>query len=212
MINNKLTFDAVDIATEFEKMINDLRKKEEENHMYNNSFNKSEKIEILQQLCREQRPVIFSKTCWTIDSEIGMIESIECSTLDSKPIIRIRPFNSSADHTFVIDIDQIMDPYVVTKSVRMPTNYAKQALNATYGIASKKSIPEIKNVHFMHDSGLTVVIWEDGTKTFVKCGKDEPIFDEEKALAMAISKKAMGNEYKYFEKIKKWLPNNTECG
>ena len=38
----------------------------------------------------------------------------------------------------------------------------------------------------------TVVLWEDGTKTVVKCDKDDR-FDEMKGLALCYMKKALGN-------------------
>lgn len=49
----------------------------------------------------------------------------------------------------------------------------------------------------------TIVLWNDGTKTVVKTQNGE-VFDPEKGLAMAISKKALGNKGNYFEQIKKW--------
>lgn len=51
----------------------------------------------------------------------------------------------------------------------------------------------------------TIVYWKDGTKTVVKCDENEE-FDPEKGLAMAISKKALGNNGNYYNTIKKWLP------
>ena len=70
----------------------------------------------------------------------------------------------------------------------------------------KVNIPKIKNIDFQPP--LTIVVWEDGTKTFVKCAKDE-IFDPEKGAAMAIAKKALGDKYAYIETISyyvnKWL-------
>lgn len=51
----------------------------------------------------------------------------------------------------------------------------------------------------------TIVFWSDNTKTVVECG-DYDIFDEEKGLAMAICKKAMGNKGNYYEEFKKWIP------
>lgn len=61
----------------------------------------------------------------------------------------------------------------------------------------------IKNVYF--NDPVTVVIWEDGTKTIVKCGKND-IYDPEKGLAMAVAKKALGNKGSYYDDFKKWLP------
>lgn len=75
-------------------------------------------------------------------------------------------------------------------------------INSIYGINSSP-IPEIKNVIF--NDPATIVFWEDGTKTVVKC-QDGDEFDPEKGLAMAIVKKAYGNKGSYCNKMKKWLP------
>ena len=75
-------------------------------------------------------------------------------------------------------------------------------LNSIYGISSSH-IPEIKNVIF--NDPATIVFWEDGTKTVVKC-QDGDEFDPEKGLAMTIAKKAYGNKGSYCNKLKKWLP------
>ena len=53
----------------------------------------------------------------------------------------------------------------------------------------------------------TIVLWKDGTKTVVKCGKGD-IFDPEKGLAMAIAKKALGNKGYYYEVFKKFIPED----
>ncbi len=49
--------------------------------------------------------------------------------------------------------------------------------------------PQLKKVIF--NKPATIVYWSDDTKTVVKCGKDDK-WDEEKGLAMAISKKLIG--------------------
>ena len=79
----------------------------------------------------------------------------------------------------------------------------RDLLNYMYGMNSSH-IPEIKNVIF--NDPATIVFWEDGTKTVVKC-QDGDEFDPEKGLAMAIAKKAYGNKGSYCNKMKKWLPN-----
>lgn len=66
-------------------------------------------------------------------------------------------------------------------------------------IFKKKST--IENVIFSDPA--TIVFWADGSKTVVKCGEGD-IFDPEKGLAMAISKKYLGNKGSYFNTIKKW--------
>ena len=50
----------------------------------------------------------------------------------------------------------------------------------------------------------TIVIWRDGSKTVVKCGEND-IFDPEKGLAMAISKRALGDNRDYYEVFAKWV-------
>lgn len=70
----------------------------------------------------------------------------------------------------------------------------------------------IKKVVF--NDPATIVIWEDGTKTVVKC-QDGEHYDPEKGLAMAIAKKVNGNRHDYYNVFKKWLKKvKTEsvCG
>lgn len=57
----------------------------------------------------------------------------------------------------------------------------------------------IKNVIF--NDPATIIFWNDGTKTVVKA---------EKGLAMAISKKVLGNKGNYYETFKKWLPEEDK--
>lgn len=77
---------------------------------------------------------------------------------------------------------------------------AKAGLNSIYG-KSKIKMPSIKQVIF--NDPATIVIWADGEKTVVKCQNGEP-YDPEKGLAMAITKRALGNKGNYFDEIKKW--------
>ena len=63
-------------------------------------------------------------------------------------------------------------------------------------------IPKIKDV--IYNDPATIVFWEDGTKTVVKCKNEK--FDPEKGLAMAFSKKMLGNKGNYYNIFKKWLP------
>lgn len=51
----------------------------------------------------------------------------------------------------------------------------------------------------------TIVIWEDGTKTVVKCNNEK--YDKEKGLAMCIAKKWFGNTGKYFDVFKYFIDN-----
>ncbi len=66
---------------------------------------------------------------------------------------------------------------------------------------TKPIAPGIKKVIF--SDPCTIVLWDDGTKTVVRCTNEE--FDPEKGLAMAIAKKTLGNNGNYFEVFKKWI-------
>ena len=78
--------------------------------------------------------------------------------------------------------------------------YCMNDVNCINEIYSRRK-HEIKKVIF--NGPATVVYWGDGTKTVVKCSKDDE-FDPEKGLAMAIAKKFFGNENGYSKNIKKW--------
>lgn len=84
----------------------------------------------------------------------------------------------------------------------------KMSLNSIYG-APKVYIPEIQKVIF--NDPATIVIWADGEKTVVKCQNGEP-YDPEKGLAMAISKRALGNKHEYYNTFKHWLKKYNANG
>ena len=71
----------------------------------------------------------------------------------------------------------------------------------------QKAMSRIKNVIF--NDPATIVFWSDGTKTVVKCGKDDT-FDPEKGLAMAISKYFFDNAGYFNDVFKKWVPKKGE--
>jgi hypothetical protein len=63
---------------------------------------------------------------------------------------------------------------------------------------------EIKDVIF--NNPATIVLWEDGTKTVVKCQPGD-IYDKEMGLALCIAKKALGNKSNFNNVFKKWIPD-----
>ncbi len=73
-------------------------------------------------------------------------------------------------------------------------------MNYDFTIPALKK-PTIKDVIF--NDPATIVMWSDGTKTVVKAEGED--FDPEKGLAMAISKKNLGNKYDYYNTFKHWL-------
>ena len=81
----------------------------------------------------------------------------------------------------------------------------REYVNNIYGVGGH--IPEtyFKIEKVIYNDPATIVFWKDGTKTVVKACEDDD-YDPEKGLAMAISKKALGNKGNYYETFKKALP------
>lgn len=69
-----------------------------------------------------------------------------------------------------------------------------------------KRIPDITKV--IHNDPATIVFWSDGTKTVVKA--ENEAYDPEKGIAMAITKRVLGNKGNYYNTIRKWLPKEEE--
>lgn len=70
--------------------------------------------------------------------------------------------------------------------------------------------PPVKIENVIFNNPATIVFWTDGTKTVVKCD-DSELFDPEKGLAMAVTKKFLGNNQgKYFNEVKKWTDSYDE--
>ena len=61
----------------------------------------------------------------------------------------------------------------------------------------------IKKVIFSNPA--TIVFWNDGSKTVVKCSERDE-YDPEKGLAMAIAKKFLGNKGNYYNTFTKYIP------
>lgn len=62
---------------------------------------------------------------------------------------------------------------------------------------------KIKRVYF--NNPVTVVIWEDGTKTIVRCQEGD-VYSKETGLALCIAKKALGNKSNFNDVFHKYIP------
>lgn len=67
----------------------------------------------------------------------------------------------------------------------------------------------ISKVYFNKEKRTTCVIWDDGTKTIVRCAPCDT-WDEEKALAICYMKRVLGNRGSFNETLKKWTANLHE--
>ena len=103
--------------------------------------------------------------------------------------------------------------YITTGRQQGRSFLNEQMLNSVYGVRSKAEYIShnnrnekyfgIKKVIF--NDPATIVFWNDGSKTVVKCQEGD-IFDPEKGLAMAISKRAFGDKGNFNDVFKKWVP------
>ena len=82
------------------------------------------------------------------------------------------------------------------------TNYDAGGFAKLIKPVDKKLETRIKDIIF--NPPATIVKWYDGTKTVVKVQNGED-YDPEKGLAMAISKKALGNKREYYHTFLHWL-------
>lgn len=107
-----------------------------------------------------------------------------------------------------VDTDRIkaMNDYIlydtaITRWVFDQVKVFQDRIVKTQAQVDTESNMKIKKVLFSDPA--TIVFWADGSKTVVKA-ENEP-FDPEKGLAMAISKKALGNNHGYYDVFKKHL-------
>lgn len=109
----------------------------------------------------------------------------------------------------LFDLDKINR----TKDDEFPFNIPIYSPIKTLGVIDDRieemvlqDVFKIKRVIF--NNPATIVFWADGTKTVVKAHGDK--FDEEKGLAMAIAKRALGNTGSYYNVFKKFVPKDNE--
>ena len=92
--------------------------------------------------------------------------------------------------------------YIVAGRANGKTDYYTKLINSVYGSCAFRSqcvIPSIKQVIF--NPPATIVIWSDDIKTVVKAHNEQ--FDPEKGLAMAITKRVLGNKGNFNNVINK---------
>lgn len=108
------------------------------------------------------------------------------------------------------NVDHYYD--IMTTSVKniehVPIYFMKEFIDNNFfeNFERKFKAPKIKKIIF--NEPATIIIWEDNTKTVVKCSVDEK-YDPEKGMAMAVCKKIFGtnkSNSNYYNIFKEWLP------
>ena len=97
----------------------------------------------------------------------------------------------------LVDIKTRLNSEVKNDMYKYVENDIEQTKNLYYGLSLT-----IKDVIF--NPPATIVFWMDGTKTVVK-DQGEVFYDPEKGMAMAVAKKAFGNQGNYYNQFKKYI-------
>lgn len=96
---------------------------------------------------------------------------------------------------------------VPTRSYPVPTIHENKSFSQTKTKTTHNKIPNIKQVYF--NEPVTVVLWENGDKTIVRCQNGDA-YSKESGLAIAIMKYMSGNKGKFNDIFKKWIPESDE--
>ena len=97
----------------------------------------------------------------------------------------------------LVDVRTRLNSEVKNDLYKYVENDIEQTKNLYYGLSLT-----IKDVIF--NPPATIVFWMDGTKTVVK-DQGEVFYDPEKGMAMAVAKKAFGNQGNYYNQFKKYI-------
>lgn len=115
------------------------------------------------------------------------------------------PINNEIVEYLKNDVEATMEMYTLTRLEKEAKKIGCRVVAESW--FKSVNMPGIEKVIF--SGPCTIVLWDDNTKTVVRAQEGE-LFDPEKGLAMALSKKALGNKGNYFDEFKKWLPEEKK--
>lgn len=117
------------------------------------------------------------------------------------------------EKAMIADRKRAMEAYIkfdISQTMSM-VEHLKDTIKNAKAKLGHEFYMKIKKVIF--NDPATIVFWADGTKTVVKATNEK--FDPEKGLAMAISKRAFGNNHGYYDvfkkHLKKWTKENPDA-
>lgn len=162
--------------------------------------------------------------------DIGTLHSIRCQHfIRNVKILNASEFYNLWDSTIVVNKKKaapVRTNFFKNEGRGIMRSEFKAALNGMYGAGIYKNEGRGKRMEILSPNDLLlkesfyikkvikndpalVVFWKDGSKTVVKAAEGEA-YDPEKGLAMAITKKVYGNNYKYYDHIKRWIGTGSE--
>ena len=154
-----------------------------------------EKLDVFCEMMDKELDKLGCSICYKTDTAVNMTDiNIYHSTLGPKHYLvewnKVRSLTEAAvpilsDIKMQIEVKKYCDEDI------------KQVRNLYYGLSLS-----IKDVIF--NPPATIVFWMDGTKTVVK-DQGEVFYDPEKGMAMAVAKKAFGNQGNYYNQFKKYI-------
>lgn len=161
--------------------------------------------------CKLPGDIKYDDYLWEIGAEIAAIikhdRIIFCpkyNDIGPKEILGIKVSSDPAPrcHRYGIRLKRFDYEPAITINFNANHELDKLIKITNGGAAIKTTKNLIRNVIF--NDPATIVFWNDGTKTVVKAANE--LFDPEKGLAMAITKKYFGNKGCYYNIFRKWLP------
>lgn len=138
---------------------------------------------------------------------------LECTLVDNiLGLYEIRVSNSSRSKSYYI-YDPMTgvrdDPALIIEDIKtffkLDDQPKKTAIKKDKN-TKNHYIPEIKDVIFNYPE--TIVLWEDGTKTSVRCSQNDE-YSKEVGLALCTMKKAFGNTGDFNDIFRKWIPKEN---
>lgn len=109
--------------------------------------------------------------------------------------------------------------HTAIRQLRIPTDMVIRSNYSNEAYIRMSDLPKILKINEINHSvtikrvifnpPATIVLWNDGTKTVVKCSENDA-FDKEKGLAMAIVKRTNGNTGSYFDVFKEYCHNEIQ--
>ena len=154
-----------------------------------------EKLDVFCEMMDKELDKLGCSICYKTDTAVNMTDiNIYHSTLGPKHYLvewnKVRSLTEAAvpilsDVKMQIEVKKYCDEDI------------EQTKNLYYGLSLT-----IKDVIF--NPPATIVFWMDGTKTVVK-DQGEVFYDPEKGMAMAVAKKAFGNQGNYYIQFKKYI-------
>lgn len=101
-----------------------------------------------------------------------------------------------------IDCDYDFDPWRTSVEFDVHRTVAKRWYDST--MYQLHIVPYFKIKEVIFNDPATIVYWEDGTKTVVKCGKDDT-YNKETGLALCFMKKALNNKGNYNNLFREYI-------